>query len=68
MGAATVLLEVPFVFLTLLETGGLFNHQHLMFFLYFYFRGFKHRKKLRECLLHPLHILVHHKALVAWWQ
>ena len=34
-----ILLEVPFLFFALLlETSGLFNHQHLMLFLDFYLR------------------------------
>ena len=62
-----ILLEVPFLSLALLlETSGIVNHQHLMIFLDFYFRGFKHHEKLRECLLHPLHVIVHHEVLVAW--
>ena len=60
-----VLLEVPFLSLAfLLETGGLVDHQNLMFFLDFYLRGLKHREELRDRLLHPLHIIVHHKAFI----
>jgi aspartyl-tRNA(Asn)/glutamyl-tRNA(Gln) amidotransferase subunit B len=25
-------------------------------------------EELGKCFLHPLHIIVHHKALIAWWQ
>ena len=64
-----VLLEVPLLpFALFLETSGLFNHQHLMFFLDFYLRSLKHCEELGNCLIHPLHVIVHHEALVAWWQ
>ena len=44
-----ILLEVPFLSLALLlETSGLVNHQHLMFF-YFYLHRFKHREELGNC-------------------
>ena len=46
--AATFLpffLKFPFLpFVPLLETSGLFNHQHLMLFLDFYLRRFQHRE------------------------
>ena len=43
-----ILLEVPFLSLVvLLETNGLVNHQHFMFF-YFYLRRFQHREELGE--------------------
>ena len=64
-----IILEVPFLYLALLlETSGLVNHQHLMLFLDFYLRRFQHREELGNCLIHPLHNIVHHEALVAWWQ
>ena len=64
-----ILLEVPLLSLALfLETGGLVNHQHLMLFLDFYLRSFEHSKELGNCLIHPLHIIVHHEAFIAWWQ
>ena len=62
-----ILLEVPFLSLAFLQTSGLIDHQQFMLFLDFYLRGLKHRDKLRDHFLHPLHIIVHHKALVAWW-
>jgi hypothetical protein len=37
----------------------------LMLLLDFYLRGLKHREQLRDHL-HPLHVIVHHEALVAW--
>ena len=61
------IIEVSFLSLALLETSGLINHQHLMLLLDFYFHGLKYREYLGDCLLHPLHIIVHHKALMAWW-
>ena len=57
--------EVSLLALVLLETSGLVNHQHLMILLDFYLRDLKHRKHLRDHL-HPLHVIVHHKVLVAW--
>ena len=64
-----ILLEVPFLSLALfLETSGLVNHQHLMLFLDFYLRSFEHSEELGNCLIHPLHIIVHHEAFVARWQ
>src|SRR6266496_1919152 len=64
-----ILLEVPLLSLALfLETSGLVNHQHLMLILYFYLRSFEHCEELRNHLLHPLHIIVHHEAFIAWWQ
>jgi hypothetical protein len=38
----------------------------LMFFLDFYLRRFQHREELGNRFCHPLHIIVHHKVLVAW--
>ncbi len=64
-----VLLEVPLLPFTLfLETGGLVDHQYLMLLLDFYLRSFQHCKELENSLVYPLHIIVHHEALVAWWQ
>src|SRR6266496_1791635 len=64
-----ILLEVPLLSLALfLETSGLVNHQHLMLLLDFYLRSFEHCEELRNHLLHPLHIIVHHEAFIAWWQ
>src|SRR6187399_1842025 len=64
-----ILLEVPLLSLALfLETSGLVNHQHLMLLFYFYLRSFEHGEELRNFLLHLLHIIVHHKAFIAWWQ
>jgi hypothetical protein len=39
-----VILEVSPIFLALLETNGLINHQHLMLLLDFYIHGLKHRE------------------------
>src|SRR5215216_1904057 len=62
-----ILLEVPLLSLALfLETSGLVNHQHLMFFLDFYLRRFQHREEFGNHFRHPLHIIVHHEVLVAW--
>ena len=62
-----ILLEVAFLSLALfLETSGLVNHQHLMLFLDFYLRRFQHREEPGNHFHHPLHIIVHHKVLVAW--
>ena len=62
-----ILLEVPFLSLPLLlETSGLVNHQHLMFFFDFYLRRFQHREELGNRFRHPLHIIVYHKVLVTW--
>ena len=64
-----ILLEVPLVpFALFLETSGLVNHQHLMLLLDFYLRNFQHCEELGNSLIHPLHIIVHHEALVAWSQ
>ena len=63
-----ILFEVPLLSLALfLETSGLVNHQHLMLFLDFYLRRFQHREELGNHFRHPLHIIVHHEVLVAWW-
>ena len=60
-----IFLEVPFLSLALLlETSGLVNHQHLMLFLDFYLRQFKHREELGNRFCYPLHIIVHHEVLV----
>src|SRR3989337_3055387 len=64
-----ILLEVPLLSLALfLETSGFVNHQHLMLLFDFYLRSFEHSEELRNCLIHPLHIIVHREAFVAWWQ
>ena len=52
----------------LLETSGFTNHQQLMLLLDFYFRGVKHREYLKDHHICPWYIIVHHKALAAWWQ
>ena len=39
-----------------------------MLLLDFYLRSLSHRGELGNCLFHPLHIIVHHKALVARWE
>ena len=60
-------LEVPFLSLALLlETSGLVNQQHFMFFLDFYPRRFQHREELGNHFCYPLHIIVHHEVLVTW--
>ena len=62
-----ILLEVPFISLArFLETSGLVNHQHLMLFLDCYLHGLKHCEQLMNRFIYPLHIIVHHKVLVAW--
>ena len=62
-----VLLEVPLLSLCpFIETSGLVNHQHLIFFLDFYLRRFQHHEELRNRFCHPLHI-VHHEVLLTWW-
>ena len=44
-----ILLEVPFLSLApFLETSGLVHHQHLMLFLDFHLRRFKHREEFWE--------------------
>src|SRR3982750_4879920 len=64
-----ILLEVPLLSLALfLETSGLVNHQHLMLLLDFYLRSFEHCEELGNRLFHPLRIIVHHEAFIAWWQ
>ena len=60
--------EVSLLSLALLETSGLVDHQHLMLFLDFNFCRLEHRVQLGNGLLHPLHIVVKHKAFVAWWE
>ena len=37
-------------------------------FLHFYLCGLKHCEELGNCFVHPLHIIVHHEAFIAWWQ
>ena len=60
-----IILEVPFLSLALLlETSGVVNHQHLMFFLDFYLRQFHHHEELGNRFRYPLHIIVHHEVLV----
>ena len=62
-----ILLEVPFLSLALLlETSGLVNHPHLMFFLDFYLHRFHHHEKLGKRFHHPLHTIVHHEVLLTW--
>ena len=65
-----ILFEVPLLlpFALFLETSGLVDHQHLMLLFDFYLRSFQHCEELGNSLIHPLHIIVHHEALVAWWQ
>src|SRR6266516_7792345 len=56
-----ILFEVPLLpFALFLETSGLVNHQHLMLLFDFYLRSFEHCEELRNRLVHPLHIIVHH--------
>src|SRR3954464_2095165 len=65
----TALLEVS-LFLRLallLEIGGLIDHQHLVLFLDLHFHRLQHREKFWQCLIHALHVVVHHKVLVTWW-
>ena len=68
-GAATDLPfhEVSLLALALLETSGFTNHQQLMLLLDFYFHGVKHRELLKDHHL-SLIFIVHHEALIAWWQ
>ena len=62
-----IILEVPFISLALLlETSGLFNHQHLMLFLISTFRRFQHHEELGNRFRHSLHIIVHHEVPVTW--
>ena len=63
-----ILLEVPFLFplpfylkLVVLSTSTLDP------FLDFYLRRFQHREELENHFHHPLHVIVHHEAFVAWW-
>ena len=60
--------EVSLLALALLETSGLVDHQHLMLLLDFYLRSFQHCEELMNHFIHPLHIIVHHEAFLAWWQ
>ena len=66
--AATVLPfhEVSLVALALLETSGFTNHQQLMLLLDFYFHG--DREHFKDHHIYPWYVIVHHEALVAWWQ
>src|SRR5215216_731442 len=64
-----ILLEVPLLSLAVfLETSGLVNHKHLMLLLDFYLRSFEHCEELGNSVFHPLHIIAHHEAFIAWWQ
>src|SRR3954464_8945548 len=65
----TALLEVSlFLRLALLpEFGGLIDQQHLVLFLDLHFCRFQHGEEFWQCLVHVLHIVVHHKVLVTWW-
>ena len=69
-GAATDLPfhEVFLIALALLETSDFTNHQKLMLLLDFYFRSVKHRKSLEDHCIYPCYVIVHHEALIAWWQ
>ena len=60
--------EVSLCSLALLETSGFTNHQQLMLLLDFYFRGVKHRELLKDHHVYPWYVIVHHEALIAWWQ
>ena len=60
--------EVSLRALALLETSGFTNHQQLMLLLDFYFCGVKHREYLKDHHIYPCYVIVHHEALVAWWQ
>ena len=63
-----ILLEVPFLSLALLvETSGFVNHQRLMLFLISTFVNFSITKSSGIVFIIPC-IIVHHEALVAWWQ
>ena len=63
-----VLLEVPLLpFALFLETSGLIDHQHLMLLFDFYLCDLWHHEELGNSLVHPLHIIVHHEAFIAWW-
>ena len=39
-----------------------------MLLLDFYFHGVKHREYFKDHHIYPWYVIVHHKALVAWWQ
>ena len=60
--------EVSLLSLALLETSGFTNHQQLMLLLDFYFRSVKHREYFKDHHIYPWYVIVHHEALVAWWQ
>ena len=62
-----VLFEVPLLpFALFLKLVIFVNHQHLMLFLDFYLRRFKHHEELGNRFRHPLHIIVHHEVPVTW--
>ena len=62
-----IFLEVPFLSLSLLlEASGTVNHQPLMLFLISTFADLSIAKSSGNRFRHPLHIIVHHEALVAW--
>src|SRR3954465_11513886 len=65
----TTLLEVSLLLrLAFLEFGGLIDQQHLMLFLDLHFYRFPPGEEFWQRLVHPFHIVVHHKVLVTWWQ
>src|SRR3954467_11737570 len=66
----TALLEVSLLLrlALLLEFGGLIDQQHLVLFLDLHFFRFQHGEEFWQRLVHVLHIVVHHKVLVTWWQ
>src|SRR3954463_14811575 len=65
----TTLLEVSLLLrLAFLEFGGLIDQQHLMLFLDLHFCRFQHGEEFWQHLVHVLHIVVHQKVLVTWWQ
>ena len=65
---ATLLGVTLLAFVVSLETSGLIHHQHLMLFTEFRLCDFQHRKQLAGRLVHPLHVVVQHKAFIAWRQ
>ena len=60
--------DLSFHEVSLLETSGFTNHQQLMLLLDFSFRGVKHRELLKDHHVYPWYVIVHHEALIAWWQ
>src|SRR3954469_25488190 len=65
----TALLEVSLLLrLAFLEFGGIIDQQHLMLFLDLHFYRFQHGEEFWQHLVHVLHIVVHHKVLITWWQ